>query len=243
MSTGSLDTKTLRKHAQDWGAADLRVADLALLRGIETSPPDLLDGYARAVSIAVRLADGVMDAIVDQPTPAYSRHYAVANTLLDDVALRTAMLLERHGARAMPLPASQILDQDALRSYISHKAVAVAAGMGWQGKSLLTIHPTHGPRIRLVTVLTDMALAPDKRLKNRCGSCTACADACPARAIRNVNTDWHYASRDEALHFDRCVTKVKKDFAELPHIAGGICGVCVAVCPWGRRKTRNKAAS
>ena len=48
-----MNTQTLRKHALAWGATDMRVADLALLRGIETSPPDLLDGYDRAMCVAV----------------------------------------------------------------------------------------------------------------------------------------------------------------------------------------------
>jgi len=93
---------------------------------------------------------------------------------------------------------------------------------------------------QFVKELTDLALAPDAPLKNRCGTCTACADACPARAIRGVNTDSHYASREEALHFQRCRDKILGEFAKLPHITGGICGVCVAACPFGRGRGAKK---
>ncbi len=237
-----LDAAGLKRRAKAWGASVLGVADLARLSGLETEPADLFEGYTRAVSIAVRLADPVMDQIVDRPTPLYAQHYQKVNALLDELALRVSLALQQAGGRALPIPASQILDHERLRSYLSHKAVAIAAGIGWQGKSLLVVSPQHGPRLRLVTVLTDLPLAPDAPLRNRCGSCTACTDACPARAIRGASTDSHYESREEALHFDRCRTKVLDEFSKLPHITGGICGVCVSVCPWGRKRATKQNA-
>jgi epoxyqueuosine reductase len=157
---------------------------------------------------------------------------------LDDIAVRVSQFLQEAGARALPLPASQVLDKAEWYSYISHKAVAIAAGVGWQGKSLLVVNPKFGPRIRLVTILTDLFMRPDKPIRNRCGKCSACAEACPAQAIKNVNTDSHYADRVEALHFDRCVTKVTQEFAGRPFIESPICGVCISACPLGRGKRR-----
>ncbi len=248
MATAGLDSTGLKRRARAWGASLVGVADLERLRGIETEPADLFNGFSRAVSIAVRLSDPVLDAITDRPTPLYSQHYQKVNALLDELALRASLALQQAGGRALPLPASQILDPARLTSYVSHKAVAVAAGLGWQGKSLLVVSPTFGPRIRLVTVLTDLPLTPDEPLKNRCGGCTACTDACPAQAIRGVNTESHYESREQALRFERCRVQVLEEFAKLPHVNGGICGVCVSVCPWGRqaqarhqKKSRPKA--
>lgn len=235
MAAATLDSPGLKRRARSWGASLVGVADLERLRGIETEPAELFDGFSRAVSMAVRLSDPVLDAITDRPTPLYSQHYQKVNALLDELALRASLAIQQAGGRALPLPASQILDASRLTSYVSHKAVAVAAGIGWQGKSLLVVSPQFGPRLRLVSVLTDLPLTPDEPLKNRCGSCTACADACPAAAIRGASTSSHYESREEALHFERCRTKVLEEFASLPHISGGICGVCVSVCPWGRR--------
>lgn len=236
-----LDAPGLKRRARTWGASLVGIADLARLQGIETEPADLLSGFTRAISLAVRLSDPVLDQIVDRPTPLYAQHYQKVNALLDELALRVSLAVQKAGGRALPLPASQVLDAGNLTSYLSHKAVAVAAGLGWQGKSLLLVSPQFGPRVRLVTVLTDMALAADEPLKNRCGTCSACADACPAQAIRGVNTKSHYASRDEALHFERCRVQVLEEFPKLPHITGGICGVCVSVCPWGRKAAGKQA--
>jgi epoxyqueuosine reductase QueG len=233
-----LDAAGLKRRARTWGASLVGIADLARLAGIETAPADLLSGFSRAVSLAVRLSDPVLDQIIDRPTPLYSQHYQKVNALLDELALRASLALQKAGGRALPLPASQVLDAERLTSYLSHKAVAVAAGIGWQGKSLLAVSPQFGPRIRLVTVLTDLPLTPDAPLKNRCGGCTACTDACPAGAIRGVNTESHYDSREEALRFDRCREKILNEFVTLPHISGGICGVCVSVCPFGKAAGR-----
>ena len=233
-----IDTYGLKDRARGWGATLVGIADLELLRGIQTEPADLLSGFTRAVSLGVRLSDPILDAIEDRPTPLYAQHYQKVNALLDELALRTSLALQKAGGRALPLPASQVLDAENLTSYISHKAVALAAGLGWQGKSLLLVTPQFGPRVRLVTVLTDLDLPSDAPLANRCGKCRVCAEACPAGAIRGVNTTSHYASREEALRFQSCRDKILNEFSKLPHITGGICGVCVSVCPFGSKGGR-----
>jgi len=240
ITAAGLTSASLKRRARTWGASLMGIADLERLRGIDTEPADLFAGFTRAVSLAVRLSDPILDQITDRPTPLYAQHYQKVNALLDELALRVSLVLQQAGARALPVPASQILNAENLTSYLSHKAVAVAAGIGWQGKSLLLVSPQYGPRVRLVTVLTDHPLTPDNPLKNRCGKCSACADACPAQAIRGARTESHFASREEALHFDRCRTMVLETFPKLPHITGGICGVCVSVCPWGRGSAKKR---
>ncbi len=238
-----MNSRDLKDFARSCGADLIGVADLTLLSGIQTEPPDLLEGYSRAVSIGVRLADGVIDPIVDKPTPIYQQHYAKVNALLDDIAVRVSQFLQDAGGKALPIPASQLLDKEEWYSYLSHKAVAIAAGLGWQGKSLLVVNPKFGPRLRLVTILTDMELEPDRPLKNLCAKCSACAEACPAQAIKNVNTAYHYRDREEALHFDRCVARVTQNPVELPFVESPICGVCIRACPFGQRKKSKRSGA
>lgn len=238
-----VNSRDLKDFARSCGADLVGVADLNLLEGIQTEPTDLLDGYTRAVSIGVRLADGVIDPIVDKPTPIYQQHYAKVNALLDDIAVRVSQYLQAAGYKSLPIPASQLLDKEEWHSYLSHKAVAVAAGLGWQGKSLLVVSPQFGPRIRLVTILTDGELEADRPLKNLCAKCSACAEACPAQAIKNVNTSDHYRDREEALHFNRCVARVTQNPVEIPFIESPICGVCIRACPFGQRKKSKKKSA
>lgn len=231
-----MDNRGIKGFAREMGADLVGVADLGLLDGIPTEPKDLLENYKRAISIAVRLADGVIDPILEKPTPLYQQHYLKVNALLDDIALRVSQFIQDSKGSALPIPASQVLDKERWTSYISHKAVAIAAGIGWQGKSLLVVSPEHGPRIRLVTILTDLPFRPDKPLRNRCGKCVSCAASCPVQAIKDVNTKWHYSDRDEAIFFDKCLKRVTRNAIEEPFIESPICGVCIRACPWGAKK-------
>ena len=92
-----VDKTELVAKLQQWGASIVRVADTGRLSGIDTEPEDLLDGFPRAVSIAVHLSDAVMDMIDRQPTPLYSSHYSRVNALLDDLAVRATNLLQMRG--------------------------------------------------------------------------------------------------------------------------------------------------
>ncbi|BCA79952.1 epoxyqueuosine reductase [Desulfuromonas sp. AOP6] len=236
-------TGDLKKHAKSLGSDLVGVADLALLQGIATEPADLLAPYRYAISIAVKLPHAVFEQLTDRPTPLYAQVYLNANALLDQIALRLCAHIERQKYAALPIPASQPLDMTVFRSHLSAKAVANAAGLGWQGKSLLIVTPEYGPRVRLVTVLTDMPLTADKPLKNRCGACTCCTEACVAGAIRNVSTDFHYASREEALDFQKCADKLVKEFSQMENIGKPICGLCIKVCPWGRKLKGRRSQS
>ncbi|CCO24467.1 hypothetical protein [Maridesulfovibrio hydrothermalis] len=157
--------KNILDHAKKWGATLTAIADTTGMAGIETRPENLLQPYPRAISIAVQLSNGIMNDVVTGPTELYSQHYQRVNSLLDDIACRVTGFIQDNGGIAIPIPASQILCKERFVSYISHKAVAINAGLGWQGKSLLLISPEYGPRIRLVTVLTDLLLPVDGPVK------------------------------------------------------------------------------
>ncbi len=227
-------TKKIKANIIRLGADLVGVADTEPLKQLAMEPPDLLDGFHRAISIALRLPSAVFEQIIDRPTPLYFSVYQSANRILDEIAFRTTNILQRDGFNSLPIPASQVLDRENWYGAITHKAVGRMAGLGWQGKSLLLVNPLYGPRIRLVTVLTDAPLSVDSPMKNLCGDCTLCRDACPAGAIKGVGTKDNYKSRDEALYFSRCVEKLTVEFSELPNVGGAICGICIKVCPFGR---------
>ena len=228
----STEMKTLALAS---GASSVGIADLApFKRGWKVVPPDLLDSFTSAISVALRLDDATIDAIDDGPTVAYAEHYRAINATLDRVTGELAEWIIGKSFRARVIPASFVANGDELLGNISHKAVARMAGIGWQGKSLLIVSPRFGPRIRLSTVLTDMPLEADGPIKNRCGTCRECTKACPASAIKDVATVDRYESRDQALHFEKCAEKTL-EFKARPGIGARICGVCVKVCPFGRR--------
>lgn len=228
-------TETFKQQILQLGADLVGIADATPLRALRTDPDNLLAPYSRAIAIAVRVPTDVFETIQDRPTPIYATAYQASNRILDEIALKAANQLQRAGHSALPIPAAQILDRKHWYGAISHKAVARMAGLGWQGKNLLLITPEFGSRVRLVTLLTDAPLAIDEPIENRCGKCRLCVDACPVDAIHNVNTNTHYDSREEAIDLQRCAEKVTVEFANLPNIGAPMCGICIKVCPFGRR--------
>jgi epoxyqueuosine reductase QueG len=235
-------TNELKAKIRDWGADLIGVADAKALKELKVNPPDLLSGFKRIVSIAIRLPISIFETISNQPSLIYSAIYQTANRMLDELAFKTAVSLQNDGFKSLPIPASQVIDRKDWQAAISHKAVARMAGLGWQGKNLLLITPQYGSRVRLVSILTKAPLASDSPIKNRCGSCILCRDACPAQAIKGVNTKDHYETREEALFFQRCVEKLTGEFAKLPGVNAPICGICINVCPFGKivRKKERK---
>lgn len=229
-------TNELKKTIVDLGADLVGIADIESLKGLQTIPDKLLDPYTKAIAIAVQLPVAVFEMIEDQPTPIYSSVYQTVNRILDEIAFKTAKKIQKDGYFTLPIPASQIIDRENWYAAISHKAVARVAGLGWQGKNLLLITPQYGSRVRLVTVLANAPLESDKPIKNRCGKCSLCRDACPVGAIKGVNTEDYYKDRDEALDFSQCMQKLTKDFAQLPEIGAPICGICIKVCPFAEGK-------
>ncbi len=232
-------TERIKEKIAGLGAAIVGIADVEPLKELRVDPPDLLEPFSRAVSIALQLPGAVFEEIIDRPTPVYKSFYLTANLILDRIAFQAAVMLQNDGFYSLPIPASQLLDQQYWHAAISHKAVARMAGLGWQGKNLLLITPRYGSGVRLVTVLTTAPLDVDGPIKNRCGKCTMCRDACPAGAIKGITTQDHYKDRDEALYFSRCVDKVVGEFGKIPEVGVPICGICIKVCPFGRMRTRN----
>lgn len=228
-------TADIKEFCLHKGAAIVGIADLGPLKaGLQTDPPDLLEPYIAAISIAVPLDMREVAAMRGEPTHAYASDCRDINTRLNALTGTIVRHIKGLGYRAEAVPASKKLVEGGTEGSVSHKAIAVMAGLGWQGKSLLLVTPKYGPRVRLSSVLTDMPLEFDSPVKNRCGSCTKCTEACPAGAIRNVKTDFHYSERDEAIDLDKCHSNTLK-YVTVPGVEYTFCGQCIPVCPYGRK--------
>jgi len=223
--------------ADYYGVADLTPAREAI---VAQGGPALAD-YARAVSLGVILMNDVVDLLPAHTEPSaalpYLHHvYRVVNTRLDDIALRTARVLQSAGYRTMPIPASLRVNQERLYGTMSNKLPAHLAGLGWIGKSALLITPANGPRVRWATVLTDAPLATTgSAMESRCGKCVECVEACPAKAF--TGEQFRAGQPREAI-FD--AHKCKAYITGMERKAGeAACGMCVYVCPHGRKRSRN----
>ena len=61
--------------------------------------------------------------------------------------------------------------------------LAEKSGLGWRGKHTLLINKKHGSWFFLGEIFINLPLPIDKKEDNHCGSCSACIDICPTKAI------------------------------------------------------------
>ena len=225
MSIENENYEWLKALAFDQGAKLFGVAEIEPLKKYFLLSPAELAGLKFGVSIGVVLSRAVLDGIKDRPTLLYKWHYRQANNLLDKIAfILTEEIIER-GYKALPVPASQIVDWEKQRGHISHRMLGEAAGLGWRGKNNLLVNEEYGSQFRLVSVLTNLPLKVDKPVEFGCGDCTKCIDACPVGALGQTPADYD---------FDKCFGLLTT-FSKQRGIGAHICGICVKVCP-GRKK-------
>ncbi len=110
---------------------------------------------------------------------------------------------------------------------------AKRAGLGWVGKNTLLIHPKAGSYFFLAELIIDLELPPDEPIKDYCGSCRRCIDACPTEAI---------SPNGYLLDGSKCISYLTIELkAAIPDdfqdkMAGWAfgCDICQEVCPWNR---------
>lgn len=118
---------------------------------------------------------------------------------------------------------------------------AYRAGIGFIGRNGLIINSKLGSWIFLATIITTAELSPDSPIKNRCGSCRACLEACPTKAII---ADYTVDSRKcIAYHTIENRNAIPEAIAQ--NMQGWIfgCDTCQLVCPWNKKQIATDAPS
>ncbi len=196
------------------------VADIREIRKKFHLDLEFVSRFDRAIVLGKRLLDSVMENIKDRPTPLYFHHYRQLNFFLDRAAYLMSSSIQEQNYRALPIPASQIIDWERHVGHVSHRHVGQLAGLGWLGRNNLLVNPELGSRYRLVTLLTDMPLEVNQPQLRDCGDCRACISVCPAGAIKEKREDFDHIACYEKL----------KEFRRQGLVGQHICGVCVKAC-------------
>jgi epoxyqueuosine reductase len=112
------------------------------------------------------------------------------------------------------------------------KAWAKKSGLGWVGKNANIINKERGSFFFIAELIVDIALTEDGPVKDYCGTCTKCIDACPTDAI----------VAPYVVNGSKCISYYTIELKNaIPDDAKGKfndwmfgCDICQDVCPWNR---------
>ncbi len=108
---------------------------------------------------------------------------------------------------------------------------AAKSGLGWVGKHTLLINKEQGSYFFLAELILDLELEPDGPIKDYCGTCTRCVDACPTDAITPYQLD---ASKCISYLTIELKDEIPEEFSgKMENWIFG-CDICQDVCPWNR---------
>jgi epoxyqueuosine reductase len=115
---------------------------------------------------------------------------------------------------------------------VLEKAWAQRSGIGWIGKNSNLLNRELGSFFFIAEIICDLECEPDGPIKDYCGTCTRCIDACPTDAISNPYV----------VDGSKCISYFTIELREeIPlEFKGKLenwmfgCDICQDVCPWNR---------
>jgi epoxyqueuosine reductase QueG len=207
-----IETENLRKLIKELEVDVYGIADMQLLKEMETGIPTDLNKFITMFPYAIVL--GAQYGKLGKKASGTE-----TALFLEEAAFSIMEYLENKGYRQLIIHTEDEFDPINRLGFMSLKILAKTAGLGWQGRSLLVISPEYGPLHRLIAILTDLPLQVNHVIKNECGTCRSCIDACPKNALIFVNFQDHPSNREDVLNIKEC-------------LGDKGCMACILPCPW-----------
>lgn len=205
-SAAFIDAAWLRQLALDTGAADVGFVSVTRpeIREQRADIERAMAGTKTLISFVCRMN---RESIRSTERSLANVEFHHVGDDVNEVGRQIAIALERRGVRALNVTVGFPVEADRWPGkmwVLSHKPVAVAAGLGQMGIHRNVIHPVFGNFILLGTVLMDAELQEEAVPLdyNQCLSCKLCVAACPTGAI---GADGHF-------DFSACYTHNYREF-------------------------------
>lgn len=201
-----LDADSLRSLCLELGADDVGFVEIGR-PAIADQQTDILNAFPPTktlISFVCRMnQENIRTPVRSAANLEFHANYDHAN----EISRNIARALQQIGIRAMVPGASFPMEMDQFPGkvwVVSHKPVAVAAGLGQMGIHRLVIHPQFGNFISLGTILLDAEVTQYTQPihYNPCLECKLCVAACPVGAI---GADRHFS-------FSACYTHNYREF-------------------------------
>lgn len=257
----TLQADWLKQLARDCGADDVGLVEISRSE-LDPQRVKILHHYPWTKTLLSYIVRMTREPVRSSARSVANLEFHHAGDRVDDVGHRIVLRLEEAGIRAvnpaMGFPMEMYQFPHGGAWVVSHKPVAVAAGLGHMGIHRNVIHPKFGNFILLGTVLIDAEVtAHDVPLDyNPCLECKLCVATCPVGAIapdggfnfsacftHNYRefmggfTDWveQVADSKDALDYRKRINEPETAamWQSLSHRANYKSAYCMAVCPAG----------
>jgi epoxyqueuosine reductase len=194
-------------------------------------PQELLPGTTRIISVRMNyLPPDARDAdqVLEDSSLAYISRYALGRDYHKVMRKRLQALADKIQNQVGPFGYRAFVDS----APVLEKALASKAGLGWIGKHTNLLSEQAGSWFFIGELFTDLPLPVDDQSTNHCGSCQACIDICPTRAI----TAPYQLDARKCISYltieHKSVIPVEYRKAMGNRIYG--CDDCQLVCPWNK---------
>ena len=147
-----------------------------------SQPAELVPGTVSIISVRMDYltAHDTMETTLSNPEKAYISRYALGRDYHKVLRSRLKQLAKKINGAVKEFNYRAFVDS----APVLEKPIAAKAGLGWQGKHTLLLNKEAGSWFFLGEIYTNLPLPIDAPVSNHCGSCTACIDVCPTKAIR-----------------------------------------------------------
>lgn len=192
-------------------------------------PAELIPGTLRVISLRMDYLPphgAPPTTVLDTPGLAYVSRYALGRDYHKLIRKRLQRLADRIVEAAGPCGYRAFVDS----APVLEKALAEKAGLGWIGKHTNLLQEKTGSWFFLGELYTDLPLPVDPPAHAHCGSCQACIDICPTRAIV---APYRVDAR-------RCISYLTIELrSAIPEALRALignriygCDDCQLICPW-----------
>ena len=205
-SSAKLDATWLRQVCLEAGADDVGFVDIARPE-INGQRTDILAAFPHTKTLVSLVCRMNRENVRTPFRSVANLEFHHTNDEINEVARRIVEKLETLGVRALNPAAGFPMEMDRFPGkvfVVSHKPVAVAAGLGQMGIHRNVIHPKFGNFILLGTLLVEAEVTAysEPISYNPCLECKLCVSACPTGAIE---ADGHF-------NFSACYTHNYREF-------------------------------
>src|SRR5215831_9025051 len=204
---GTLDATWLCRLAVDRGAHDVGLVEIGR-PALDPQRAEILRNYPWTKSLLSFIVRMAREPVRGAPRSVANLEFHRAGHEVDHIAAAIVAELEARGIRAanpsMGFPMEMYQSGGGGLWLVSHKPVAVAAGMGHMGIHRNLIHPKFGNFVLLGTVLMECESSQyDQPIEyNPCLECKLCVAACPVGAI----------GLEGSFNFSSCLTHNYREF-------------------------------